>query len=131
VGAVLCGSRDLIAEAWRWKQMLGGAMRQSGVLAAGCLHALDHHVERLADDHENARVLADGLRELGLDVLPQETNIVIAPVEDPAGLIAAMADEGIRISSGGRGRIRCVTHLDVDRQGVDTALASFRKVLAP
>ena len=83
VGAVLCGSRELIEEAWRWKQMLGGAMRQAGVLAAGCLYALDHHVERLADDHENARVLADGLRALGLDVLPQETNIVIASVRRP------------------------------------------------
>ena len=74
---MLAGSRELIAEAWRWKQMLGGAMRQAGVLAAGCLHALDHHVERLAEDHENARVLADGLRGPGVDVLPQETNIVI------------------------------------------------------
>ena len=130
VGAVLCGSAELIAEAWRWKQMLGGAMRQAGVLAAGCLHALDHHVDRLADDHENARVLADGLRALGLDVLHQETNIVIATVDDPAALIGAMADEGVRISSAGRGRIRCVTHLDVDRAGVDEALAAFGRVLS-
>ncbi len=70
-----------------------------------------------------------GLRDLGLDVLPQETNIVIATVPDPAGLIAAMAEEGIRISSAGRGRIRCVTHLDVDRAGVDEALAAFGRVL--
>ena len=130
VGAVLCGSRELIEEAWRWKQMLGGAMRQAGVLAAGCLYALDHHVERLAEDHENARVLADGLRALGLDVLPQETNIVIASVDDPAAVIDALAAEDVRISSAGRGRIRCVTHLDVDRAGVDTALAAFGKVLA-
>src|SRR5437764_11122371 len=64
VGAVLCGSRELIEEAWRWKQMLGGALRQAGVLAAGCLYALDHHVERLAEDHEHARLLAEGLAEL-------------------------------------------------------------------
>ncbi len=61
MGAVLAGSRELIAEAWRWKQMMGGALRQSGIVAAGCLYALDHHVERLAEDHENARVLAEGL----------------------------------------------------------------------
>ena len=127
---MLCGSRELIEEAWRWKQMLGGAMRQAGMLAAGGLYALDHHVERLAEDHENARVLADGLRSLGLDVLPQETNIVIASVEEPAAVIAALAAEDVRISSAGRGRIRCVTHLDVDRAGVDTALATFEKVLA-
>ena len=130
VGAVLCASRELIDEAWRWKQMLGGAMRQAGVLAAGCLYALDHNVERLAEDHENARALADGLRALGMDVLPQETNIVIASVDDPASVIQALAEEGVRISSAGRGRIRCVTHLDVDRAGVDTALEAFRKVLA-
>ena len=64
VGAVLAGSSDLIEEAWRWKQMLGGAFRQSGIVAAGCLYALEHHVERLAEDHENARVLAEGLAEL-------------------------------------------------------------------
>ena len=130
VGAVLCGSRELIDEAWRWKQMLGGAMRQAGVLAAGCLYALDHHVERLADDHENARALAEGLRELGMDVLAQETNIVIASVEDPAAVIAVLAEEDVRISSAGRGRIRCVTHLDVDRAGVDAALAAFGRALA-
>ena len=130
VGAVLCASRELIDEAWRWKQMLGGSMRQSGVLAAGCLYALDHNVDRLAEDHENARVLADGLRELGVEVLPQETNIVIAAVPDPAAVIAAMADAGVRISSAGRGRIRFVTHLDVDRAGVESALGAFREVLA-
>ncbi len=69
VGAVLAGSSELMDEAWRWKQMMGGAFRQSGIVAAGCLHALDHHVERLADDHENARVLADGLGALGLEVV--------------------------------------------------------------
>jgi threonine aldolase len=126
VGAVLCASRELIDEAWRWKQMLGGSMRQSGVVAAACLYALDHNVDRLADDHENARVLAEGLRELGVEVLPQETNIVIASVPDPAAVIAAMADAGVRISPAGRGRIRFVTHLDVDRAGVETALAAFR-----
>ena len=87
VGAVLAGSRELMAEAWRWKQQMGGAFRQSGIVAAGCLHALDHHVERLADDHENARVLADGLAELGCEVIAPETNIVIFSAPD--GFVAA------------------------------------------
>jgi threonine aldolase len=129
VGAVLCGSREAIEEAWRWKQMLGGALRQSGVLAAACLHALDHHVERLAEDHEHARLLADGLRGLGLEVLPQETNIVIAAVADPAGVIARMAERGVAISAAGPGRIRAVTHLDVGRRDVDAALGTFAEAL--
>src|SRR5688500_578862 len=82
VGACLAGSRELIDEAWRFKQMWGGAMRQAGIVAAGCLWALDHHVDRLADDHANARVLADGLTALGLEVSPVETHIVIFSVPD-------------------------------------------------
>ena len=88
VGAVLAGSRELIDEAWRWKQMLGGAFRQSGIVAAGCLYALDHHVERLAEDHLHARVLAEGLAALPgvrLDVSTAETNIVIFSVDDGPG----------------------------------------------
>ena len=96
VGAVLCGSRELIDEAWRWKQMLGGALRQSGVLAAACLYALDHHVDRLAEDHENARVLADGLAELGLDVEPPDTNILVASVPDAPALVGKLWEAGVR-----------------------------------
>jgi threonine aldolase len=129
VGAVLCGSAELIEEAWRWKQMMGGSMRQAGILAAACLYALDHNVERLAEDHENAAFLAAGLADLGLDVLPQETNIVIANVDDPAAVIAGMAEQDVEISKGGVGRIRCVTHLDVDRSGVERGLEAFRAVL--
>ena len=129
VGAVLCASSELIAQAWRYKQMMGGALRQAGIVAAGCLYALDHHVERLAEDHENARVLAEGLRDCGLHVLPLETNIVIAEVEDPGALIGAMRDRGVEISPAGPGRVRCVTHLDVDRDGVDAALRAFREQL--
>ena len=129
VGAVLCGSAELIEEAWRWKQMMGGSMRQSGILAAACLYALDNNVERLAEDHEHARLLAEGLAGLGLDVLQQETNIVIADVEDPQAVIAGMAEQGVEISKGGPGRIRCVTHLDVDRAGVERGLEAFRAVL--
>jgi threonine aldolase len=129
VGAVLCASSELIEEAWRFKQMMGGALRQAGIVAAGCLYALDHHVERLAEDHEHARLLAEGLRECGLDVLPQETNIVIAHHDDPAALIAAMRERGVEISPAGPGRVRCVTHLDVDRDGVEAALRAFREQL--
>jgi threonine aldolase len=140
VGAVLAGSRELIEEAWRWKQMLGGALRQSGIVAAGCLYALDHHVERLADDHENAWVLADGLAELGCEVMPPETNIVIfsAPggseesMEDasPGGFVEAMDRHGVELSGTPDGRVRAVTHLDVDRTDIDEALRAARLVLS-
>ena len=95
VGAVLAGSGDTIAEAWRWKQMLGGAFRQSGIVAAGCIYALDHHVDRLATDHEHARVLAEGLAGLpgvGLDPASVETNIVIFEVADATALVEGLAD---------------------------------------
>jgi threonine aldolase len=129
VGAVLCGSRELIDEAWRWKQMVGGAFRQSGIVAAGCLYALDHHVERLAEDHENARVLASGLAELGAEVVPPETNIVIFAVSDQASFLERMVRRGIELSGTYDGRVRAVTHLDVDRAGVDEALRAARDVL--
>jgi threonine aldolase len=129
VGAVLCGSAELIEEAWRWKQMLGGAMRQAGVLAAGCLYALDNHVERLAEDHGNARLLADGLAEAGLEVEPVETNIVMVRVADAVTLTGELMDAGVQVTAPGPDRIRCVTHLDVDREGIESALAAFRQVL--
>lgn len=132
VGAVLCGSGELIEEAWRWKQMVGGSLRQSGILSAACLLALDEHVDRLADDHENARVLAAGLRDLGLELLCEpETNIVIAFVDDAPALTDRLADEGVDVSAVGPDRVRCVTHLDVDRAGIDEALRAFRRVLLP
>jgi threonine aldolase len=126
VGAVLAGSSELMAEAWRWKQMMGGAFRQSGIVAAGCLHALDHHVERLADDHENARVLAQGLSALGLGVIPPETNIVIFAA--PEGFRERMLERGVQLSDTPDGRLRAVTHLDVDRAQIDEALEQARAV---
>jgi threonine aldolase len=116
-------------EAWRWKQQMGGAFRQSGIVAAGCLHALDHHVERLAEDHENARVLADGLAELGCEVIPPETNIVIFSAPD--GFVDGMAERGVELSDTPDGRVRAVTHLDVDRPGIDSALEAARDLLLP
>jgi threonine aldolase len=127
VGAVLCGSRELIAEAWRWKQQMGGSFRQSGIVAAGCLYTLDHNVERLAEDHANARVLADGLAELGCEVVAPETNIVIFSAPD--GFVDAMGRRGVELSGTPDGRVRAVTHLDVDGAQVDEALREARSVL--
>ena len=128
VGAVLCGSRELIDEAWRWKQQMGGAFRQSGIVAAGCLYALDHNVERLAEDHENARALADGLAELGCEVITPETNIVIFSAPD--GFAQAMGQRGVELSGTPDGRVRAVTHLDVGRSDVDRALKEAGALLA-
>jgi threonine aldolase len=133
VGACLAGSQELIAEAWRYKQMWGGAMRQAGIIAAAGLYALDHHVDRLAEDHLRARRLAEGLAELpgvGIDPATVETNIVIAEVADPAGLCARLRDEGVLAGPADAHRVRFVTHLDVDDAGIDGALAAMRRVLA-
>jgi threonine aldolase len=102
-------------------------MRQVGILAAACLYALDHHVERLADDHRRARRLAVGLRAIaGLDVLEPDTNIVIVDLEDPAlhvhDVVAALQESGVRVLPFGPRRIRAVTHLDVDDEGVERAI---------
>jgi threonine aldolase len=129
VGAVLCGSRELIEEAWRWKQQMGGSFRQSGIVAAACLYALDHNVERLAEDHENARLLAAGLAELGCEVLEPETNIVIFAAPD--GFVEGMARHGVELSGTPDGRVRAVTHLDADRAAVEEALKTARSVLLP
>jgi threonine aldolase len=136
VGAVLAGSRDFIHEAWRVKQQIGGAMRQAGIIAAACLYALDHHVERLADDHANAGYLAEGLAEfpgIELDPATVETNIVWFEVRGRMSapeLAAALKERGILIGDYGPTRMRAVTHLDVDRDGIDAALAALREVLA-
>jgi threonine aldolase len=132
LGAALAGSRELIDEAWRHKQMLGGAMRQAGIVAAGALHALAHHVERLGTDHENARVLAEGLAELpnvAIDPAEVETNIVIFEVEDAVQTCGELWREGVQLSPLDARRIRAVTHLDVDRAGIDTALEKIRGLL--
>ena len=132
VGAVLAGSRAFIEEAWRLKQRWGGAMRQSGVLAAMCNHALDHNIDRLADDHALAGHIATGLAGMpGVDaVLPVETNIVIfdlaADAPAAATVVERMAGHGIRVGALGARRMRIVTHLDVDpdqAQELHSALA--------
>jgi threonine aldolase len=136
LGAVMAGSAAFIDAAWRWKQRLGGALRQGGMCAAACLHALDHHVERLADDHENALALARGLAQIpGLGVELPQTNLVFF---DTAGLgLEAEAlssrlrrETGVLISAMGRFRARACLHLDVSRADVDLALAAIRQVIA-
>jgi threonine aldolase len=127
VGAVLAGSRGLIDEAWRWKQMLGGAFRQSGIVAAGCLYALDHHVDRLVEDHEHARLLAEGLAALPgvrIDPAAVETNIVIFGVDDAGDLVRRLADR-VELQVVDARQVRAVTHLDVSRADVERALMAF------
>lgn len=132
VGACLAGSHELIEEAWRYKQMLGGSMRQGGFAAAAARHGLQHNVERLADDHANAKFLAEGLAEIpGVTIDPAtvETNIVIFDVADAAALHDALLADGVDTSLL-EGRVRMVTHLDVDRPGIETALAAVKTALA-
>jgi threonine aldolase len=132
IGACLAGSRELIDEAWRYKQMLGGAMRQAGIVAAGAVYALEHNVERLAEDHANARFLAEGLAGIDgvtIDPATVETNIVIFDVDDCRGLIAAVAEQGVELSAVDSG-VRAITHLDVDRAGVERALSAIESALS-
>lgn len=133
LGACLAGSAELIDEAWRYKQMLGGALRQAGIVAAGALYALDHHVDRLADDHANARTLAEGLASLpGVTIDPAEveTNIVIFEHDDPEGLCAALREQDVLMGAIGPTRVRAVTHLDVDAAAIQTALDALERVCA-
>lgn len=134
IGAVLAGSKAFIAEARRYKHVFAGAMRQAGIAAAGCLYALDHHVGRLADDHANARRLADGLAGIpGIEVLTPapETNMVYF---DPGALGLAHADFLDRLAASGvrmgavRGAIRAVTHLDVGTADIDAAIRAVRAI---
>ena len=132
---MLAGSRDFIHEAWRIKQQIGGAMRQAGIIAAACLYALDHHVERLAEDHANARHLAEGLAEIpGIELDPAtvETNIVCSTCARTSAveLAATLKERGVLIGAFGPTRMRAVTHLDADRAGIDSALETLRRVLS-
>ena len=132
IGACLAGSDELIEEAWRYKQMLGGSMRQGGFAAAAARYGLQHNVERLADDHANAKLLAEGLAEIdGVEIDPStvETNIVIFDVADATGLHDELKAAGVEVSLL-EGRVRMVTHLDVDRAGIETALAAVQDALS-
>ena len=130
VGSALCGSREFIGRAHRVRKMLGGGMRQSGVLPAAALHALDHHIERLADDHALAKRLAQGLQAIdGLAVEAPHTNIVFVDLQgaarqQSAALMHHLQDSGVRAT--GLYRLRFVTHLDVDAAGIDKTIAATR-----
>ena len=132
LGAVLCGSELFIDEAWRWKQRLGGSLRQAGICAAACIYALEHNIDRLAEDHANARALAQGLAQMpALKVEQPETNLVFFETKG-TGLTAdefadLVREEGIQVSTVGKYRVRACTHLDVDRAGVELALQVIRE----
>ncbi len=131
VGSALVGSKAFIRGAHRWRKMLGGGMRQSGVLAAAALHALDHHIDRLADDHALAKRLAEGLTGVpGMTVEAPQTNIVFADLQGPraGSLMEHLRSRGILAT--GLYRLRFVTHLDVDAAGVDRAVAAVREHLS-
>jgi threonine aldolase len=131
VGSLLCGGRDYIKAARRWRKMLGGGMRQAGILAAAGRHALAHHIARLANDHDNAARLAAGLAQHpALAVAPPQTNMVFVGVraEIAAVFAAHLAAEGIQIT--GTTRQRWVTHLDVTSAGVDAAIACVDRFFA-
>ena len=135
LGAVLCGTHDFIDQAWRWKQRMGGALRQGGICAAACLYSLDHNVDRLADDHANAASLARGLAQLpGIAVQAPQTNLVFFDTTGTGRTANEIAHDlrmkGIMVSTMGQYRGRACTHLDVDSDGIEIALSVFREVMA-
>lgn len=126
VGSLVAGTAETIAEARVWRKRLGGGMRQVGILAAAGLYALDHHVERLAEDHEHARLLAEAC---GVDPATVDTNIVVVPMADPARVVAAAREEGVLVSAVGATSLRLVTHLDVTRSDAEKAAAVLARLL--
>ena len=136
IGGVLAGSKDFINEAWRWKHRLGGALRQSGILAAAGLYALDHNWDRLAEDHANAQrlgALAAEVKGIKLVYPKTETNLVFLDVsgtgKSAADISKALASRGVGIGASGPTLMRAVTHLDVDRAGIETAAKALRDVV--
>ena len=136
VGGVLAGSAEFVKRAWQWKQRMGGAMRQAGIVAAAGVYALENNVERLAEDHANARLLADRLAAVpGIVVEPEavETNIVFFDVKGTgmtaADVYQALLERGVRIGRNAPYRMRAVTHLDVDRAGVEAAADALGAVV--
>jgi threonine aldolase len=127
VGSVLCGPKAFIDQARRWRKMLGGGMRQAGILAAAGIYALDHNIDRLADDHANALRLAEGLadiKEINVDPDTVQTNMLFAAIGDKIDALADhMETEGIIIDRAEH--LRLVTHLDVDADGIEKAIQGF------
>jgi threonine aldolase len=133
VGAAIAGSHAFIDEVWRWKQRLGGSMRQAGICAAACTYALDHHVERLAEDHANARALARGLSQIdGMEVQEPETNLVFFKPERAGvsgeNMVEALHRRGVLLAMMD-GRIRACTHLDVSREMIEETVGLIREIV--
>ena len=133
IGSVLCGSREFIYEARRYRKILGGGMRQAGIVAAAGIYALQYMVERLADDHANARALASGLGAIpGIHLAqPPETNIVFLSVEgwDPGEVVEHLVRQGVLCLEEGE-RIRMVTHYGIERSDIAEAVDCSRSVVA-
>lgn len=128
VGSMLVASRDVVAETRVWRKRMGGGMRQVGVLAAAAEHALDHHVERLAEDHAHARLLAEAC---DVDPAGVETNIVVVPrrdAADAASYVTRAAEQGVRVATVGPTTVRLVTHLDVSRDDAERAAAVLARL---
>jgi threonine aldolase len=133
IGAVIAGTRKFIDEVWRWKQRLGGSMRQAGICAAACTYALDHHVDRLAEDHANARALARGLAQIaGIEVQEPETNLVFFQPGDAGvsgeAMVSALGKRGVLLAMMD-GRIRACTHLDVTASMIEETVGLVREIV--
>lgn len=131
VGSVLVGSKDLIVRAHRWRKVAGGGMRQAGIIAAGCIHALENHVERLVEDHAKAQRLLDGfagMAEVQPEPLTGQTNMVFLKIEKGKELTAYLKERGILIS--GYGSLRLVTHMDVTLEDMDTVVNEVKAFFA-
>jgi threonine aldolase len=130
VGSLLAGDEETIGEARRARKAFGGGMRQAGVIAAGSLYAFEHHVERLAEDHERAQRLADGLRDAGYSVEPPETNIVLVEVGEAERFLGALAREGVLATPMSATSVRFCTHLDVGNEEVEAAIEAASRITA-
>jgi threonine aldolase len=126
IGSLMAGTQEAVDEARVWRKRLGGGMRQVGVLAAAGLHALEHHLERLADDHAHARLLADAC---GVDPEAVQSNIVVIDHADPPSVIAAAREEGLLVSAVGPRSLRLVTHLDVSVEDTKRAAEVLPRLL--
>jgi threonine aldolase len=124
---VLVGSAELVAQARVWRKRYGGGMRQVGVLAAAGLHALDHHLDRMAEDHEHARLIAEAC---GVDPATVPTNIVVVDVPSAPEVVAAADAQGVRIGAVGPHRVRLLTHLDVTREDAEQAAKVLASLLS-
>jgi threonine aldolase len=129
VGSLLAGDGETIREARRARKAFGGGMRQAGVIAAGSLYAFEHHTERLAEDHERARKLADGLRDAGYQVDPPETNIVLVEVGEVDLFLQALAREGVLATPGKAGFARLCTHLDIGDEEIEAAVEAAARII--